>query len=513
MSIFISKKQKAITNAINEYYAVISFSPDGTILEANDIFLNALGYKQNEILGKHHRIFCDKEYINSNDYKVFWQNLASGKAQTSEFKRIKKDGSSIFIQATYMPIKDTNGKVFEVLKYSQDITKKKQISFYNQGQIKAINKSQAVIEFDMQGIILNANDNFLNTLGYKLEDVQGKHHSIFCEDSYKNSSAYKEFWSKLNSGEYDTGEYLRIGKNNKQVWIQASYNPILDMDNKPFKVVKYATDITEKKEMMFEIDEKVKELNISLDQLLNTSSTMNQRAKSTMDESQEVSSFISHINDSIGNVSSKIQVMLSSIVDISKATQKGEKIANEAQIQSKNTTNAITKLNNESQKIGDTINLITQIAFQTNILSLNAAVEAATAGEAGRGFAVVAAEVRNLANRSNDAAKEITRVIEYIQQLVEESLQSIHLIDGTIEQMASMSNNISNSMKEQQNISNEVSSITLNTSGEINEVTSKMLKVTSIAKSTDIDSQENLTVSKELVEVSSELISILERLK
>ncbi len=217
-----SAEDKAQLIAINEYYAVISFSPNGIILSANDNFLDALGYELNEITGKHHKIFCEELYANSNEYKKFWEDLNSGKAQISEFRRIKKNGESIFIHASYKPIKNSSGKVIKIIKFAQDITERKLENIYFKGQLEAINKSQAVIEFDMSGNVLSANENFLNALGYSLNEILGKHHSIFVTDSYKSSSEYKNFWEKLRAGNFDSGEYLRVGKNGKRVWIQAT---------------------------------------------------------------------------------------------------------------------------------------------------------------------------------------------------------------------------------------------------------------------------------------------------
>ena len=407
-----NKEEKAQLNAIDEHFAVISFSPDGIILEANQNFLNTLGYTENEVLGKHHKIFCDAKLVNSKEYSDFWHELKKGTAQTSEFKRIKKDGHSIFIQASYTPIKDNSGKVYKIIKFAQDVTAKKLEDLYFKGQIQAIGKSQAIIEFDMNGIILNANENFLKAIDYSLDEIKGKHHSMFCEESYKNSNEYKDFWEKLNNAEFQSGEFLRIGKDGKKVYIQATYNPIIDIDNKPFKVVKYATEITARKNTMFSIQKNIEKLNKSLNHLSGASNSMSIDAENSMKGSQEVSVSIEQMDQAVNDLSEKIEIMLSSITSIANAAANGEKIALGAKEQSKSTSSDIIKLNQESSKIGETINLITQIAFQTNILSLNAAVEAATAGEAGRGFAVVAQEVRNLASRSAEAANEIKSLVE-----------------------------------------------------------------------------------------------------
>ncbi len=227
--------------------AVIHFTPDGTILHANENFLNALGYSLGEIKGQHHRMFCDPTYAQSAEYKDFWRKLVEGEFQAAQFKRLGKGGKEIWIEASYNPLIDTSGKVTSVVKYATDITKQKlQFADYD-GQLAAIGRAQAVIQFNMDGTIITANENFLSTLGYTLNEIKGQHHSMFADPEYARSSDYKSFWSRLNNGEFFVDEFQRFGKGGKEIWIQASYNPIADMNGRPFKVVKYATDITKQK--------------------------------------------------------------------------------------------------------------------------------------------------------------------------------------------------------------------------------------------------------------------------
>ncbi|MGY0562094.1 MAG: methyl-accepting chemotaxis protein, partial [Paraglaciecola chathamensis] len=234
-------------DAISKSQAVIEFDMNGEILSANDNFLNAMGYNEQEVVGKHHSMFVEPEYKNSHEYHLFWEHLKAGEFNSGEFKRIDKLGNDVWIHASYNPIMDLNGQPFKVVKYASDITEQKKRNADYSGQIDAISKSQAVIEFDMKGVIQRANENFLETMGYTLEEVQGQHHSMFVEPEYKNSAAYREFWEKLNAGQFTSAEFKRIGKQGNEVWIQASYNPIMDVNGKPFKVVKYATDVTVQK--------------------------------------------------------------------------------------------------------------------------------------------------------------------------------------------------------------------------------------------------------------------------
>jgi PAS domain S-box-containing protein len=244
-----ASKYNALVNAIDKSQGTIEFNMDGTVVTSNDNFLNVLGYSLEEVKGKHHRIFCEDSYAKSPAYKEFWEKLNRGEFDSGEYKRIGKNGKEVYIQATYNPIFDENGNPVKVLKIASDVTKQKLLNAEFEGKINAIDKSQGTIEFNMDGTVITSNDNFLNVLGYSLEEVKGKHHRMFCEEDYANSTDYKEFWEKLNRGEFNSGEYKRIGKNGREVFIQASYNPILDLNGKPMKVLKIASDVTEQKRL------------------------------------------------------------------------------------------------------------------------------------------------------------------------------------------------------------------------------------------------------------------------
>ncbi len=240
--------EKSILTAINGNYAVIEFYPDGTIIHANDAFLQGMGYKISEIQNKHHRMFCEPEYAESFEYKKFWKDLAEGETKSGSFQRFKSDGSEIWLTASYTPIENPEtGKVEKVIKFAQDHTEQILKAQDSAGKLEAISKSQAVIEFELDGTILWANDNFCAATGYSLEEIKGKHHRIFCEPEYANSPEYRQFWQKLGRGEFDSGEYKRITSSGEDLWINASYNPIMDPQGRPFKVVKFASDITEQK--------------------------------------------------------------------------------------------------------------------------------------------------------------------------------------------------------------------------------------------------------------------------
>ncbi len=231
-------------NAINASYAYIEFDQGGHVLTANDLFLQLMGYTLEEIMGKHHRIFVDNDYARTPQYGEFWRQLNAGQAQQGEFKRIQRGGREVWLVAAYTPVFNDAGEIVKIIKLASDVTAQKMQSADYQGQINAVGKSNAVIEFNLDGTVLTANKNFLRCVGYSLEEIKGQHHRLFVDAAYAGSAEYRAFWEKLRRGEYDAATYRRLGKNGKEVFIQATYNPILDLNGKPFKVVKFATDVT-----------------------------------------------------------------------------------------------------------------------------------------------------------------------------------------------------------------------------------------------------------------------------
>ncbi|KIC30495.1 methyl-accepting chemotaxis protein [Leisingera sp. ANG-S5] len=248
---------QGVVDAINRVQAVIEFELDGTILTANENFLAAVGYTLEEIQGKHHRMFCDPAYAASDEYRDFWLQLAMGEFSSGEYKRFGKNGAEVWINASYNPVFDAAGKPSKVVKFATNVTDEKLRTAEQDGKIAAISRAQAVIEFKLDGTILTANENFLATVGYSLDEIRGQHHRMFCDPAYVSSAEYQTFWSDLASGEFSAGEYKRFGKGGKEIWINASYNPIFNAEGKPVKVVKFATNVTEEKLRTAEQDGKM----------------------------------------------------------------------------------------------------------------------------------------------------------------------------------------------------------------------------------------------------------------
>jgi methyl-accepting chemotaxis protein len=504
--------------AIEKSQAMIEFQMDGTIVTANDNFLRALGYTLEEVKGRHHGIFVEEAYRQSGDYREFWARLNRGEFQAAEFKRIGKGGKEVWIQASYNPILGANGQPFKVIKFATDVTQQKLVNADFAGQIAAIGKSQAVIEFQMDGTILTANDNFLRALGYTLEEVKGRHHSMFVEEAYRQSAEYREFWAKLNRGEYQAADYKRLGKGGKAVWIQASYNPILDLNGRPSKVVKFATDVTEQKDRADNLRETMKlvagsaqSLSSSSEELTAISQQMAGNAEETATQASVVSAASEQVSKNVAVVATGSEEMMASIREISKSANEAARVAKNAVGVAESTNQTIAKLGDSSVEIGKVIKVITSIAQQTNLLALNATIEAARAGEAGKGFAVVANEVKELAKETAKATEEIGQKIEAIQSDTKGAVQAIAEISLIINQINDISNTIASAVEEQTATTTEIGRNVTEAARGTGEIAKNISGVAMAAQSTTAGALDTQKASRALGEMAAELQSLVGR--
>ena len=573
---------RGILSAVDQSYASIEFDLGGHVLKANENFLKTLGYALDEIKGKHHRMFCDAALASSPAYAQFWRDLSAGVPQNDVFKRLTKAGKEIWIQAVYAPVKDEMGRVIKIVKIATDVTAARLQAADHAGQLAAIGKAQAVIEFSLDGHILAANDNFLNALGYSFNEIKGQHHSMFIDAADRNSTEYRLFWDKLGRGEFDAGQYKRIGKGGREIWIQASYNPIMDLNGKPFKVVKYAADVTAQVNAARMLQQAVEQAQhvttaakngdltqrISLegksgpiqvlcsgvnalmettsvifddvgrafgalsagdlsqritreyegvfgqvkddanatseklaaiiddvgrvfsglaagdlsqritrdaegvfDQVKNDANSTSEKLSSIIEEvraaaealtgaanqvsatAQSLSQSASEQASSVEETTASIDLMSASISQNSDNAKVTDGMATKASKEAGDGGAAVTQTVQAMKQIAQKISIVDDIAYQTNLLALNAAIEAARAGEHGKGFAVVAAEVRKLAERSQEAAKEIgdlaansVSTAERAGKLLDEIVPSIQKTSELVQEIAAASQEQSESV-------------------------------------------------------------------
>ena len=362
-----------VLRALDRSTAIVHLGLDGKVIKANPLFGDIFGLRPQELEGQPHAMLCVPDYAASAQYQDFWRRLSAGETFGGLFQRRHKDGHLVWLRATYNPVFNAAGRVTRIVKLASDVTAQVEDRLRSTGVLEAIDRSMAVIAFSPDGHVQHANGNFLQCMGYQLDDVLGQHHRMFCTRDYAASPAYASFWDGLRQGRYHQGQVQRVNRQGRTVWLEASYNPVFTQEGAVSGVVKVATDITDK---------------------VLQGQARQQGVDTAYQIAQETQGLSTQSGHTVQQAVQRIQAMAAAFED---AVQR------------------VTALGRQTQGIGATVGAIRRVADQTNLLALNAAVEAARAGESGRGFAVVAGEVRQLAANSKEATDDISQTIAAIQ--------------------------------------------------------------------------------------------------
>ncbi len=489
-------------------YGVVEFNLDGTLTHSNQVFSTLLGFNQDELKSKNLKSFFDPKFSNSFEFAKFWEKVSKGESEIGEFHFFGKNSVDLWVEASFHSELDSIQRPLKVIMLCRDVTKSKTQNYEYENKVTAIQRSQAVIEFNLDGIILTANDIFLKTLNYTLDEVVGKHHRMFCDEEFKSSPDYFQFWENLRQGKFESSEYKRIGKNGKVVWINASYNPIFDLNGKPYKVVKFATDVTDLHHILDSLTISALELAKNAEDLKSNTILLNDNARRTSQDSSLAANASEEVFAGVQTVAASTEEMVASIREIARSSSESADMSRTTLALSQDTNDRVLQLGASSQEIGNVIKVISSIAQQTNLLALNATIEAARAGEAGKGFAVVANEVKELAKQTAKATEEITHKIGAIQKDTLGAVEAIGGISKAMEKLNSISGAIAAAVEEQTATTNELSRVIVESKKGVESI-SQTIKVVSQAAVQSAEKSEQTLRSSETLSSLAEKLKLL----
>ena len=508
---------RGVLGAINSSYAYAEFDVKGNILTANEILQKMLGYRLDEIVGKHHRTFVDASQSASTAYQQFWNELAAGNCQSDVYKRMTKDGREIWVQAVYAPVKDEVGRVQKIVKIATDVTEAKVAAINSNRQIEQLNRTQAVIEYTNDGVCVSANENYCNLMGYRLEELKGKHHNQTVDTTTRNSDAYRQFWQSLNEGKFHTAEVRRVAKEGRDVWMQVTYNPQFNVNGKVHRIVAYSSDISARKAAEASLKATVKEVTensqsvaSAAEELTAVSQQMSSNSEETSAQANVVAAASEQVSRNVATVAASAEEMSASVREIAKNANDAAKVATEAVRVAGETNRTVAKLGESSIEIGKVIKVITSIAQQTNLLALNATIEAARAGEAGKGFAVVANEVKELAKQTATATEDISQKIEAIQSDTKGAVVAIEQIGKIINQINDIQNTIASAVEEQTATTNEIARNAGEAAKGSTEISKNITNVSEAVKNTTEGAVNTLNAATELAKLAADLKRIVD---
>ncbi|AWN50054.1 histidine kinase [Methylobacterium terrae] len=482
----------ALLAAVDRSQSRIEFDPSGTILDANAGFLALTGYTLAELRGRHHGLLMPAAERDSPDYTAFWEGLRQGRFETREFRRVAKDGRAIWIQASYNPVLDRRGRVVRIVKLASDITARKERDAYLAGQIAALDRSQAVIHFTPDGTITEANANFLGVMGYTRDEVVGRHHSLFVPEAERASADYAAFWQALAAGRHQAGEFHRVAKAGRDVWIFGAYNPVLDLDGKPCAVVKFATDITQRVLDQQRRSAGQRAIEADIAAITVAVSAVTDQARATTEQTVMTSG-------NVEAVAAGTEEFAASIAELGRHAEEARTASDAAVRKAQDAGGIVTSLTGAADRIGEAVSLIRSIADQTNLLALNATIEAARAGAAGRGFAVVAAEVKALAGQSARATQEIGTQIEAVQGATAEAVAALQAIVAAIGHVSEISVGVSSAIVEQAAVTRDMSFNMQNAAQSVGSVRRSMERIAGSAGEVDTSIRQVAQAAKALL--------------